>query len=215
MRICYNFASRERPEKFFRCLDNIQDMSATENYFVWAKLDDDDPAKDKYLQHISEYPELTVKWGSSNGKIHAINRSLEDLPTYDVVCTHSDDFWVTEFGFDNEIREAFKDWNGLVHFPDQVAKEKLITYPIMHHDYYNELGYVYHPDFFSVYADNFQHFQAQCKGKYKFVNKQILEHRHAIWGFGVKDALLERTEDPVNYKKDHETFLRLKKSFAV
>lgn len=189
-------------------------MSESDDYFVWAKLDSDDIVmnNEAAIEKIKkEYPEVTVKWGLSNNKVHAINRGLEDLPDYDILCTHSDDMFFTAYGFDNDIREAFKDWDGLVHFPDQKAGAALITYPMMHRNYYNGLGYIYHPDFANVYCDNFQHLQAQKLGKYKFVNKNILEHRHPIWGFGEKDALLTRTEEPIGYGKDHETFLRLKK----
>lgn len=211
MKICFVFPSRERPDKFFRCLDNIQDMvSESDNYCVIAVLDNDDPSKEDYEKSLHEYPEVEARWGLSANKVAAINRELNNLPEAAIICLHSDDMWFTKFGFDEEIREAFKEWDGLVHFPDQVAKEKLITYTMMHRDYLSSLGYIYHNDFNNVYCDNFQHLQAQKLGKYKFVNKQILEHRHSMWGFGMADDLLRRTEEPIGYRKDHETFIRLK-----
>ena len=210
MTILYNFASRERPEKFFKCLDNIQDMSESKEYFVVAKLDEDDPFAEQYKQRIDEYPELTVRWGSSLNKVHAINRGLSGLLDYDILMNHSDDMYFIKYGFDSEVRDAFEDWDGLVHFPDQKAGSALITYAMMHKNYYESNGYVYHPAFESVYADNFQQLQAKKINKYKFVNKNILEHRHAIWGLDVKDSLLERTENPITYEKDRQTFERLK-----
>ncbi len=210
MRIAYIFPSRERPEKFIKCLDNIKMYSESDNYFVWAKLDNDDPFKERYCDIIANYPEGTPIWGESKNKVDAINRGLENIPHFDILCLHSDDMWFTSYGYDNDIREAFKDFEGLVHFPDQVAKEKLVTYAMTSRGYYYELGYIYHPAFNNVYCDNFQMLQAKKLGKYKFVNKQILEHRHPIWGFGEKDALLIRTEDPIGYKIDHQTFERLK-----
>lgn len=213
MTICYSFPSRERPHKFFAALNNIQDMSESKDYFVVAKLDLDDVTmnNDEVKEKIAkEYPEVIVKWGYSKSKIDAINRGMEDLPEFDVLCLHSDDMKFIEWGFDAEIRDAFKDWDGLVHFPDGHVNEKLITYSMMHVDYYKQLGYIYHPSFMNVYCDNFQQEQAKRLNKYKFVNKNILEHRHPIWGYGVADDLLKRTENPEGYRQDHETFLRLK-----
>ena len=210
MKIAYIFPSRERPEKFFNTIDTIKCFSESDNYFVWAKMDDNDPAAEKYKERLSEYPEVSVVWGESKNKVDAINRGLGNIPPFDILCLHSDDMFFNSYGFDNDIREAFKEFNGLVHFPDGHVNERLITYPMMHREYYKSLGYIYHPDFLNVYCDNFQMLQAQMLGKYKFVNKKILEHRHPIWGFGQADELLKRTENPEGYKKDHETFLRLK-----
>jgi hypothetical protein len=210
MRICYNFPSRERPGKFFDCLNNIAAYSEGDNYFVLAKLDYDDPLLDEYISATKDCHAHTVVIGYSKNKVHAINRDLSDLPPFDILCTHSDDMWFISPGFDNDIRDAAKKFSGLIHFPDQVAKERLCTYSIMTSDYYRQLGYVYHPDFMNVYCDNFQVIQAQKLNKYKFINKNILEHRHPVWGFGEPDALLRRTESPDGYKKDYETLLRLK-----
>lgn len=208
-RIAYIFASRERPEKFFRCLDNIQDMSDDNNYFVYAKLDLDDPQIDKYKEKICEYKELVVNFGYSDGKIHAINRGLDCLPECDIVCCHSDDMVFVEWGFDEEIRKYCGE-DDYVHFPDGHANEKLCTYSIMGKKYFDRFGYIYHPDYISVYADNEQFEVAKLLGKYKYIKKNIVRHEHPIWGYGIKDDLLIRTEDPVIYKKDHETYLRRK-----
>jgi hypothetical protein len=208
-RIAYIFASRERPNKFFDCLNNIQDMSGSDNYFVYAKLDFDDPFIEQYKEKISEYPELIVVFGYSNGKIHAINRGLEDLPECDIVCCHSDDMKFIEFGFDEIIREHCGS-DDYVHFPDGHANERLCTYSIMGRKYFDLFWYIYNPEYSSVYADNEQFDVAKILGKYKYVNKHILRHEHPAWGYGIADDLLKRTEDSSVYKKDHETYLRRK-----
>ncbi len=42
MKICYSFASRQRPDKFFDALLDIEAMTDGTDHFVVAKLDDDD-----------------------------------------------------------------------------------------------------------------------------------------------------------------------------
>lgn len=212
MKILFVFPTRERPTRFFECLKNIRErISDRENYKILVKLDDDDLTIEQYLPGISGEDIIVIR-GLSKNKVHAINRDI-DPDGFDIICVHSDDMHFTQPGFDIHIRDAFKNWKGLVHFPDQMAKEKLITYPMLHVDYYKELGYVYHPDFMSVYADNFQHWQAQQLGKYKYVDIKMIFHKHYIWGLAEKDDLVTRTEDPVNYREDHKTFERLKSEF--
>lgn len=210
MKITYNFASRERPDKFFACLDNITSLARHDDYEIIATLDADDlsMANSVVRDRIAKYSKVIAYYGLSKNKIDAINKNL-CFATGEIICNHSDDMVFITEGFDLYILEAFKDFNGLVHFPDQKAGEKLITYAMMHKEYLDLDGWIYNPEFTSVYADNFQQDLSKRRGKYKFVPQKILEHRHAIWGFGVPDALLKRTEDPVNYKKDRETYQRL------
>lgn len=213
-RIGFIFPSRERPDKFFRCLDNIQDMSESKNYFVWAKLDEDDPFAEQYKEKIHEYPELTVKWGLSNNKVHAINRSLEDLPECDILIIMSDDIRWDAFAFDTDIREAFQEhfpaFDGTIHTRDDHGVENTIIVSILGVHLYKKLGYLYHPDFVSVYADN--HFTEMTKamGRHVFVNKRLFSHLHPIWNLSEWDQQYRNSEAPEVYAKDRETFLRLR-----
>lgn len=216
MKICYNFASRERPQKFFDCLDNIRLMSDSDNYFVFAKLDNDCPNAGAYLSGLEAHPEVIPVWGQSESKVHAINRGLDAVPAFDILMNHSDDFWFTSYGYDDSVREnmnsLFPDLDGMLHYPDQVAKETLCTYQIVGRKYFERTGYIYHPDYKSVYCDNEETQRAKILGKYAYINENIFEHRHAIWGFGVKDLLLLRTEHPDVYSQDRDTFKRRKEN---
>ena len=214
MRICYSFASRNRPQKFFNCLDNIQDMSDDKNYFVWAKLDNDDPVADIYIARLHEYPELTTKWGLSTNKVHAINRSMDDLPPCDIIIMMSDDMVFEVYGFDNDIRDAFKkhfpDLDGSIHFPDSHALSRTITLSILGINLYKRLGYLYWHEYDNVYPDN--DFTEVVRGlnKYAFVDKKIFDHYHPIWQMAAWDEQYRKTEAPEGYHKDHQTFLKRK-----
>lgn len=211
MTIAYVFASRSRPEKFFECLHNIRDHSASSDYFVWAKLDEDDETmnNDAVKELLKAFPEVTVKWGNSTGKIHAINRDLDGMPHFDIIACQSDDMVFHYYGFDKVFREHCGP-DDYLHLPDGYANEKLSTYTIMGRDYFNRFGYIYHPDYESVYADNEQFEVAKKLGRHKFVNIRVLTHAHAIWGHGVPDELLKKTENPVVYQRDHQIYLRRK-----
>lgn len=215
MKICYVFASRSRPYKFYQCLDNIREMSNSDNYFVWAKLDEDDKEVEKYKMGLHLYPEVCVQWGKSESKIHAINRNLEDLPPCDIIIMQSDDILWDVKGFDDEIRQAFKaNWpnvDGTIHYPEDNAKNRTIIVSILGINLYKQIGYLYHPDFLSVYCDNF--FTDQCRqmGKYVYINKRLFTHAHPIFKLTSWDQQYRDTESKENYRVDRETYIRLRK----
>jgi hypothetical protein len=214
MRILIKFPTRERPEKFYKAIENIKDNIRTKDFGILVSLDLDDKSMKTpgMKSFIDSHKEIKAVWGTSNGKVDAINRDiwLMDRYKWKILLVHSDDMWFTKKHFDDDIIEAFDKFYGLVHFPDQRAGEKLITYPMMHREYYDRFGYVYNPEYSSVYCDNEQHDVAVMLSKYKFVDKKILEHRHPIWGFGKNDALYLRNEEPTQYATDKATYHKRK-----
>jgi hypothetical protein len=215
MRICYVFPSRTRPNRFFSTLDNIRKLSESDNYFVWSKLDEDDPSMNngEVKEKLKEYPEVTVKWGWSKNKIDAINRNLDDLPECDIIIIQSDDIVWDVAGFDKEIREAFvkyfPDLSGTIHYPEFNAKNRTIIVSILGVNLFRRLGYLYHPSFISVYADNHFTEMTRAIGKYVFIDKRIFSHLHPIWGVVPWDEQYRKTEAKENYRIDRETYLKL------
>ena len=216
-RIAYIFPSRSRPDKFFLTLDNIKFFSDSDNYFVWAKLDLDDETMNNptVLEKIkNEYPEVTVKLGLSEGKVHSVNRDCEDLPQCDILIIQSDDIKWTEVGFDTDIRNAFKkhfpNLDGTVHFPEKHGGENTIIVSILGVNLYKQLGHLYHEDYASVYCDNEFTEKTKMMDKYVFINKEIFLHLHPIWNMTAFDDLYRKNEDQKYYQKDRETYLKRK-----
>ena len=204
MKLTYSFPSRSRPVKFFAALDNIRSMSQNGNYEVIAKLDDDDKQFTKrFKNRLSEYPEVIVKWGRSKSKIHAVNRDLEGM-TGEILLCHSDDMVMIKRGFDNFIREQFKNFDGLLHLPDGYANARVCTYSIMHVNYYKRFGYIYHPSYISLWCDNEATMVAKMLNKYKYVNEQIFQHEHPVLGHVPKDEMYLRQGR--FYKEEEITF---------
>lgn len=210
MTICYSFASRSRPERFFETLDNIIVNSASNNFFIVAKLDDDDMSmndpmvKQKIADH---YPMVHVKWGMSKSKVHAINRDLDDIPDWAIVICASDDMRFRTYGFDNIIREAMPvDLDGFVHLMDDYAKDRVCTVSIVGREYYKRDGYVYHPDYYSMWCDDEAQAVAKIRGKYILVPGTHLEHLHYTNNRkAIKDDLYWRND---TYNADKEVFLK-------
>lgn len=154
----------------------------------------------------------------SNTKIEAINRDvrrLEETPImkthWDVLLVASDDMFPMKQGYDEiivkKMQEHFPDGDGVLWFNDGFRKD-LNTLPILGKKYYDRFGYVYHPDYISVYADNEFMEVANILGKQKYFDEVIIKHFHPANVGGGMDALYQRNE--AYYKQDLETYQRRK-----
>jgi hypothetical protein len=209
MTILYKFPSRSRKNKMFACIDNIISMARHDDYKIQLTLDYDDKEVigEDVKERIASYGDkVYALWGNAENKIHAVNKDMEFSGEWEIVCVHSDDFWITKPGFDVSIIENMKryypDTDGVLHFPDQAQKQKLITYSILGRKYFERFNYLYFGGYVSVCADNeFTEVSKKLK-RYTYVPEFYLEHRHNRFGFGGLDELRRKTEDPMNYKID-------------
>jgi len=210
--ILFNFASRNRPNKFYECLDNIRQFISDKDYFVLAKLDNNDREIESYKARLNDYPEVIPVFGISQSKIHAINRGLEGVK-FDILCNHSDDMFFIKKDFDLLIKEHCHE-DTFVHFPDQTTGDRLCSYSMMDKIYFSRFNYVYHSSYRNLWCDNEAMEVAKRLGRYKFVNEKILEHRHYINGMGVRDMQYRKTE--ATYWIDKRTFdMRKRNNFGL
>lgn len=212
MTICYSFASRSRPERFFQTLDNVIVQSASKDFFIVAKLDEDDMTMNDPLikQKIADnYPMVIAKWGHSKSKIHAINRDLDNLPHWDIMICLSDDMRFRTSEFDNIIRQHMPaDLDGFVHLMDDYAGERVCTVSILGRTYYQRDNYIYHQDYYSMWCDDEAQAVAKIRGKYILVPGTHIEHLHYTNNAKAKkDELYWRND---TYNADKEIFTKRK-----
>jgi uncharacterized protein YlbG (UPF0298 family) len=86
------------------------------------------------------------------------------------------------WAWDNEIVIAmqthFPDLDGCVHFNDGNTNGSLITFSILGRELYNHFGYIYHPDYKSLYCDDEFTQEVKRMGKEKYIDKVIISHEH-------------------------------------
>lgn len=175
LKILFKFPCRGRREIFFESLDslnnNIRDRN---NYLISLTIDTDDEIlnNQEVIDAISEYPNVEIKWGTSNSKIEAINRDMPDYD-WDVIVCWSNDMFATFYGFDDVFREYIcavcTDLDGLIHFPERDAKENLNVLYIATRKYYDRFRYIYHPSYKSLWCDNETMEVAKLLGKYHYI----------------------------------------------
>lgn len=223
MTILFKFASRSRPEKFFKVLDSIvNNLSNKNDYHILCSFDIDDvyfkvPFIDnEFIQKVGTYKNISSYFGISKGKCDAINRDIALAQEWNVLINVSDDMPFIKYGFDDYIRSEYKNgFTGLLHTPDGLQNERLCTLAIMDRKYYEIDNFIYHSQFVSVYSDNFQTDLAKKRGMYKFVNNQIVVHEHYRAGYGVADELMQRNDSREMYEKDRITYEQLKKEYGL
>jgi hypothetical protein len=216
-KLLVNFATRSRPTKFFNCLDNLRNLSATNNLTILVKADLDDPdmCQDWVKALAKTYDNVIMDYGYSGSKIAAINRGVKEYQgEWDILLNHSDDMVFLETGFDeiicNDYKKYFPNLKGALHYPDSFAKGRVITYSILGRPLYDMLGNVYNNEYDSVYPDNEFTEVVRMLGMYKFIDRPILEHLHPISKKAAWDNLYKKNESPEMYKKDRETYNRRK-----
>lgn len=213
MKILYKFPSRSRPDKLFKCLDNMTAMMRHDNYAIeiTADLDDDTMFNPTVTGRIENYKNTRIHYGISTSKVSAINRDMELFQDWDILINMSDDMEFIQSGFDTLILQDYAKFavgDVLMHYPDQAAGAALITMAIMDRKYYDRFNYIYNPEYKSLFCDNEQQEVAKLLGRYVFIKRRLFNHNHPAWGLAPVDALMTHTES--FHKVDKETFERRK-----
>ena len=211
--VIFKYATRARPKKFKNTLNRYyKKMSGKLSYKFIISMDSDDKQmnNDNMKSFLDGFEDLEYFYGNSKNKIQAINA---DFPPKDInwkiLVVVSDDMIPVKRYFDlvifNNMKDHFPKFDGALHFNDG-RQSHLMTLSIMGKKLYDKLGYIYHPDYVSVWCDN--EFQQVTKrmNKYVYINKIIIKHD---WH---QDELVRKNE--VYYRRDQKTFnLRKKHGF--
>ncbi|SRR6266496_240021 len=217
-KILYKLASRERKNRLFATIDNILAMVRHYDFEILCSFDNNDDTYNnpEFLTQLNRYPKVIYRFGDNTSKVMAINANIDAVPNFDILVTESDDQLWTHEGFDLEIIKAFEtyfpDFDGLVHFPDQIAGERLVTKSIVGKKYYERFGHTYFPDYESVCCDNDQMEIAIILKRYVFINKVMFNHNHVVWKLSEWDDLYRRNESPMHYVKDGELLKERRKN---
>ncbi len=218
MKILVKFPSRERPDRFQNTLQQMMHLSVDKDIKYLITLDRNDPTVNQYVNIIKELSNCRFIIGDSFGKIHAINRDMNQVSDYDILILASDDMVPIVQGWDNIIREEMQ----LHFFPtpeekynlsegviwyDDGYKSNINMMPIMTKAAYDRFGYIYHPAYVSLFCDN------EMTEVWSALNCQIkrdlclFQHQHyarsSQWHHTI-DPLMRRNES--YFMQDRKTY---------
>ena len=106
----------------------------------------------------------------------------------------------------NDFQASFPDYDGMLNYNDGLRNDwpNLCTLTIYGSVYYKRFGYIYHPDYESVYCDQEQTLVGRLLNKIKDINRVIIKHDWTNPLF--QDDLRRKTETQEQYAKDRTTF---------
>ena len=154
--------------------------------------------------------DCVITVGNHDSKIAAVNGGR--IQDWDILLLASDDMVPVFDGYAvRAVEELLKHYpylDGAVYFNDGHQKENCCTLPIIGRRLYDTYGYVYNPEYKSLFADQEQTELWRAQGKLVYVDETIIEHRHHVWGLAKKDALYEKND--ALWDVDQEVYNRRK-----
>lgn len=216
MQLLIKFPSRSRPEKFCTTLQSYTSLchDKTRTSFL-ITLDTDDATmtdkNDEIHQLLSGFQHKII-YGTSTGKIHAINRDMEQAPDFDILLLASDDMIPQEQGYDtiirNQMKQHYKDTDGVLWFNDGYAGNRLNTLVCMGRKYYKRFNYIYNPIYKSLFCDNEFMDTANHLKRQTYIDQVIIKHEHPA-NTGTGQDELYRVNDTY-WNEDERTYLHNK-----
>ena len=190
MNLLVQFPTLNRADKLLKVLDKYVEATSRWNKVVFnINCDiDDNSMNDAYIQQRIKYilrkrPNVDgeIYYDKDTTKISSINAHIDERD-FDVVICASDDMVPKVHSWDQEIVVAmakyFPDLDGCVHFDDGNTNGKLITFSILGKKLYEYFGYIYHPDYKSLYCDDEFTQEVKRLGKEQYIDKVIISHEH-------------------------------------
>ncbi len=209
MNILLKLPSRQRPVAMIARLQvALERADNPDRILPLLALDGDDYQSITAARDLGIDPHH-IAIGPRVSKVEAVNRGIADLHLpWDILVVISDDMVCVQQGWDIFIEQALAgDLDCCAHFPDGHQTD-LCTLPIMGRSYYERFGYVYHPDYLSLWCDNEQTDVAVRDGKMVRRDAVLFRHDHPAWGSAKMDDLYRRNDK--HDKRDRATYIRRK-----
>jgi len=223
MKLLIKFPSRGRPGKFMRVFNMYRNMlSEKRDVSFLLSFDEDDATMNNFgmknwMKTLG--PNTHIYFGNSKTKIEACNVDLDKAPDFDIVLLASDDMIPVEEGYDDiicsDMEKYFPDTDGVLWYNDGLAGRKLNTLSIMGRKYYNRFGYIYNPEYESVFCDNEFMEVSILLDRCRYTDRTIIKHE---WiGFSEpQDPIHMRNNDISFYKTDRNIlFARREKNYDI
>lgn len=225
--ILVKYASRGRKQRFLDGLQNIYSTCAQPEYIrvlVTADIDDSEMFNDEVRDKVNSYPNAVIIYGTSKSKIHACNRDLDILPEefkdYSILANFSDDMRWSIFGWDDMIRVDFNnqspDFSHYFAYHDPDTKGALSTLFIAGRRWVEMFGFIYDPQFQSLFCDNLVEDVAKHLGKYIYTGNEIYRHYNPSYGYERFEAdQLYLDQQRIGWSIDQNTYDKIKKEGIV
>lgn len=184
--ICH--ASRSRPVQAAQtALKWLNSASNRFNIEYIMVIDESDPMKHLYYQHVSKH--VSIREFDNHSAIEAFNIGAFQSEGDIIVCV-SDDFDCPD-KWDEKLLFAIGDRTDFLAKTDDGQQPWIVTLPIMDQVYFDRFMYVYNPAYAHLFCDTELTHVADLLGK-KITLPITFAHNHHTTGKTAKDALNDR-----------------------
>ena len=202
-------ATRGRPAMAYKAratwLDRAHNPDAIEHIFA---LDEDDETIGPFVtcRHAMNY---------LRGPVAAWNEAAW-FSKGEILIQLSDD-WEPPMHWDKLIIDAIGDTSkpAVLAVSDGHRTDNLLCMAILNRARYKQQGYLFHPEFFSVFSDN--HFTDRAYADDVVIDAKhiVIEHLHPAFGKAEMDETYARSNSTQNYDRGSKTFERIKAGVKV
>lgn len=223
-RLVIKFPTRNRPEKFKTVFSKyLSFLSGRHDVRFVVSMDEDDatmntPEMKDWFETQKKSADIKYCYGYSKSKIDACNADM-DGEYGDVLMLASDDMMPQLMEYDEIIfasfKQCFSDFNGAIKFWDGLRpkEDALMTLTVIGFPLYNQFGYLYNPEYKSLYADD--ELSQVCIRLGKLARSDTCIARHE-WTPHPFDDLHARNENTEMYSIDKKVFeSRLARGFDM
>lgn len=202
-------ATRGRPAMAYKAratwLDRAADPDAIEHIFA---LDEDDETIGPFVtcRHVINY---------LRGPVAAWNEAAW-FSKGEILIQLSDD-WEPPMHWDKLIIDAIGDTSkpAVLAVSDGHRTDNLLCMAILTRARYKQQGYLFHPEFFSMFSDNHFTDRAYADGVVIDAKDIVIEHLHPAFGKADMDETYARSNSTQNYDRGSKTFERMKAGVKV
>jgi hypothetical protein len=194
MKILLKCPTRSRPQKVLETIKSyIRLVAQPEKLGIAISCDTSDPSMinaSELQKVISRCAWSQIFYSDNRTKIQACNANMNEITwDWDIVVLVSDDMIPQIRGYDEVIRNhmlaKFPDRNGILWFNDGAQGEKLNTLCIYGRAFYESQGFIYNPEYKSLFCDT--ELTDQCRKEYKnicsYIPYCIIRHEHPGTGY--------------------------------
>lgn len=219
MKILVKIPSRERPKELLTALSKAYTLSSRSKditYLVTLDNNDHSTNNEVFESVLRKIPaNIIIDRGVSSGKIHACNRGINTFKEdWDILLLLSDDMICQTQDWDqiliNEMKQHFPDTDGVLFHNDGYCEQRLNTLCILGKKYFDRFGYIYNPNYISLWSDNEFMEVAKRLKKQVYFPQVLFKHIHPA-NTGKKD-IFDTLYDRNNkyYQLDQKTYERRK-----
>ena len=182
--ILVKLTTRERTRQAIICLTACHTLAKDPSAIKYLiSLDIDDPtANHEFIETLrATVPNPMIVFGSSNNKIHAINRDINEFKEHwDILVNLSDDQICQVKDWDEDVRNNMpNDLNASLWFHDGL-QNRINTMEIVGRAYFQRTGKIYDDSYKSFYCDEESTMVAKKLGKLIRSDKTLFLHDHPV-----------------------------------